>query len=428
MTDRHELLAAFLDDALTESQADELRNWVESDPANLAWFSENVAREELLRDVIVSKESLAEATRPERGPSLVRPSPVQLITTCAIGVCLVGAVLWALIPNAGRSISLTLVRANGKVTVLDAENQRRRLNVGESIPKGNTLVTGDGSRATFADENLGTIALVGASQMSVTESSSNSLRIDHGVMLASIAAQPRHRPFTIRTPSAEATVLGTSFAINADPDQTVLQVNRGNVRFRRLSDSRSLDVNPDQIVRAEASDVHELQAARVVNAPAEWNAAPGISDNARWLGRWSTEHVLTASPRTVFVKEQEIEEEHFHAGISNVYPGFVKLTDESVISVRYRIDRPINLGVFVSTHASSWDFTGNFQAYIEHLKAPPDTAGWRTMAIPIRSFTALAHSGLAFRSGCEVSTIYVTSYAEDVGLEISELRVHLPTE
>ena len=314
------------------------------------------------------------------------------------------------------------------MTVLDASNQARSLNVGEPIPKGNTVVTGDGSRATFADESLGTIALVGASQMSVTESSSNSLRIDHGVMLASIAAQPRDQPLTIRTPSAEATVLGTSFAINADPDQTVLQVNRGNVRFRRLSDSRSLDVNPNQIVRAAASDVHEPQAARVASAPAEWNAAPGFSDNARWLGRWNTERVLTASPRTVFVKEQEIDEEHFHAGITNVYPGFVKLTDESVISVRYRINRPINLGVFVSTHASSWDFTGNFQAYIKHLKSPPDTAGWRTIALPIRSFSPLAHSGLAFRSGCEISTINVTSFGEDVGLEISELRVHLTTE
>ena len=53
----------------------------------------------------------------------------------------------------------------------------------------------------------------------------------------------------------------------------------------------------------------------------------------------------------------------------NCYPGLVVLSDSSVLKIRYRLDEPINLGLFIATHMPSWDFSGNFRAYIENANA-----------------------------------------------------------
>ena len=430
MTDLDELLTRYLDDALTEAQAGELQSRLRSNPTELSAFLESIAREEQLRTTVVSTETLAQSTMSVHAPmhpNTMRRS-IQMLAGGVICACLLGFLVYSMNPESGEGLALTLAGASGPVTVIGGDSQRWTMKVGQQIPVERSVVTRDGTRATFKSDKLGTISLVGNSRISVSDSSRNSISVNHGVIIASITSQADRRPLKIQTSSAEATVLGTSLAINAFGQQTIMQVNRGSVRFRRLSDDQALDVKQEEVVRTSVGNAQELKVAPISKPPAEWKADQNFAEAERWLGKWNDEHLLKAIPRTVFVKEQEAEEIHFHAGVTNVYPGFVELTHESMVLVRYRISRPINLGVFISTHASSWDFTGNFQAYVEHLKAPPDTDGWRTVALPIRLFTPLSHSGLPFRSGCEISTIYVTSYGQDVGLEIAELRISTSTD
>ena len=96
------------------------------------------------------------------------------------------------------------------------------------------------------------------------------------------------------------------------------------------------------------------------------------------MGEWRAPEILVAVPRTVFVTESGEHEDHFHAGASGDFPGLVTLRNDSAVRVRYRIQRPLNLGLFISTHTEGGEFSGNFQAYVEHRKTPADAEGWRT--------------------------------------------------
>lgn len=66
-----------------------------------------------------------------------------------------------------------------------------------------------------------------------------------GQLRADVSPQPNGAPAVIRTPHAEATVMGTSLIIHVDPGvaaSTRLDVENGKVRLTRLSDRAGVDV------------------------------------------------------------------------------------------------------------------------------------------------------------------------------------------
>ena len=211
--------------------------------------------------------------------------------------------------------------------------------------------------------------------------------------------------------------------MNAANAETFLRVNSGTVELHRLADEQSLKVSEHEQARATGDATQPMRPEVVRPLPTTWIANPASSQVANWTGNWTNRKFLTAVPRTVYIRETDVREDHFHAGATNGFPGLVTLDKNSAVRVRYRTQRPLNVGLFVVTHTESWTFSGNFQAYIQQRLTPPDKNGWRTATIPLTSFIPIQGSSHSFTPGCVASTLFVTTYAADVDLIVAELEV-----
>ncbi len=68
------------------------------------------------------------------------------------------------------------------------------------------------------------------------------IQFSRGTLSVTVTRQPAGRPMTIRTPHAEATVLGTQLSVIVTADSTRLEVREGKVRLTR-TDNASIDVS-----------------------------------------------------------------------------------------------------------------------------------------------------------------------------------------
>ena len=424
MNRHEELISLYLDDSLTETEANELRMWLRADDDNIQKFVLATARNEQLRDAVVAAETLARAESLQRtSPRRVRRSarPLSVVKWVMV-TSLVALVVWIGFSPPPSAFLLTLVEASGPVALRADGELLRHLEKGQTVSAGTLTVNGDGARAKFASENGTTISLSGASELTLPGGDGDVLNLRRGALVATTSRLAGVHPLIVRTSTAEATVLGTSFAISSSGDETLMQVRYGTVQFRRLSDNHAMTVSENEEIRVAADDFQPLYSEPIGTLPLYWRATSKNASGVSWLGVWNDAGVLAAAPRGVFLKQTETSEVHFHAGVINAFPGLVTLKANSSIRIRYRIERPLNLGIFISTHAPSWDFTGNFEAYIEHLKVPADEEGWRTTSVPMGSFFPLGQH-MPFQPGCVVGALYSTSYSEDVGLEVAEFEV-----
>ena len=122
------------------------------------------------------------------------------------------------------------------------------------------------------------------------------------------------------------------------------------MHFRRLEDDRVVTVSGGSQALVSKRDARPLVSEPVADVSLAWKAEPGERPGLSWFGVWTNGGALKAVPRTIYLKQVGVKEAHFHAGASNIFPGLVELQSESAIRVRYRIQRPLNLGIFVSTH------------------------------------------------------------------------------
>jgi hypothetical protein len=116
----------------------------------------------------------------------------------------------------------------------------------------------------------------------------------------------------LRTPQAEARVIGTRFTLTVNSNATRLDVTEGRVRFTRLSDSSSVRVDADNFAVAASNYVLAAQPlpgkvlreiwldlpgdnvldlrnhARFPDAPSERDFPPGFETNTNWPGAYGT--------------------------------------------------------------------------------------------------------------------------------------------
>jgi hypothetical protein len=92
------------------------------------------------------------------------------------------------------------------------------------------------------------------------------VRVEQGVVAASVAKQPEGKPMRFVSALAEATVLGTELSFQAAPDATWLEVQHGNVQLTRLTDQQSVQVASEQFAVA-GKDI-EMAVRTVSKGPA----------------------------------------------------------------------------------------------------------------------------------------------------------------
>lgn len=149
---------------------------------------------------------------------------------------------------------------HGEVLRIDPVTGRESVIViGDRIPPGTKLIAREGSGASFdfhggkgseVDVFSNSIVAVGDE----ANPTANLLRIYAGAFQAGVEKQSERNPLTIVTPNARATVLGTNFL--ATPDE--LEVDRGKVRYERLSDGVEVDVPGGSRVAVEDMELTRL--------------------------------------------------------------------------------------------------------------------------------------------------------------------------
>jgi hypothetical protein len=115
---------------------------------------------------------------------------------------------------------------------------------GTRLEAGDLLRTPEGVTATisFAPERTGITVLPATTLKLVALSGGKRFDIGQGKVEASVARQRPFHPMTLRTPQAEARVLGTRFTLSVTSNATRLDVYEGKVRFTRKSDSMAVRV------------------------------------------------------------------------------------------------------------------------------------------------------------------------------------------
>ncbi|MCA9054911.1 MAG: FecR domain-containing protein [Planctomycetaceae bacterium] len=420
-----QLIANYLDDCLVEEEAAELQAWLKSEAAHRREFAAALARDEQLRVLVqAQRPSPAQETAPGVHPAVPphsRRSP--RITRWMLTAILLVALGWLVLPNENNASVVTYEGGGRAVSLHTLDGRASGLQAGATFTTGTLQVDGEGTRANFSYADGSRVLVAGGAELAFELGEGRQLLLHHGTLAADVSPEATVLPLVLRTPTAEAIGRGTSFIVDARGTDTLLRVNTGSVRVRRLADDQTLLVAQNQQVHTEQNSDTPLQAETVKPAPTSWKASPKTAGNVQSIGEWKAGEVLKAQGRDIFRPALATHETHFHAGAHNDFPGLVTLNDNSAIRIRFRLNRRTNVGVFLSTHSPTWNFTGNFQAYIDIHKSPADADGWRTATLPIGAFHPLHKSGPTFQAGCVAATLYATTYADDVGLEVSQLEV-----
>lgn len=417
-----ELISKFLDDDLCESEIAEFEAWLIADKDNLQQFVDTVARDEQLRRMVSVAKSptIQQHQQPAREKSRPRIPQVAKWMTVA---CLVLVTTWFVLPSQNNASVVTFEGSSGPVSLRTLKGGQSGLQSGETFTVGTLQIGGEGTRAKFSYDDGSRLSIAGGAEIEFAHDHGKKLVLQRGTMQAKISPQPKKSPLIVLTPTAEAIVKGTAFVVDSSDSETLLQVDEGTLQIRRLADDQTLMLAQNEEVIAQRDAVDPLESRPVKPLPTTWKATPKLAGNVNWKGNWSDDGILKAEATEIFRKDIRAKENHYHAGVHDDFPGLFRLEENSAIRIRYRINTPLNVGLFLSTHSKTWNFTGNFQAYIVQDLTPPDENGWRTATVPLTSFNPTQRTGFKFQPGTVAATIFATTYASDVGLEVAELEV-----
>ena len=145
----------------------------------------------------------------------------------------------------------TVTLADGAATLL-AGTSRSPVKAGTELRAGDALETAAGATLSFRYPD-GTLIEAQPETLIADASdarSGKSLRLSKGSIAAQVATQPAAAPFSIQTPQATVTVIGTVLSLSVTPSATRLEVREGRVRLARKSDNKTADVGAGQFAVA----------------------------------------------------------------------------------------------------------------------------------------------------------------------------------
>lgn len=422
MSRGEEFIEKFLDDALTESEIAEFETWLQAEEDNMLKFVTAVARDEQLRRLVSATKSTTIQQSNQQSTKKTRTRRRQIGKWMTVA-SLVVAMTWFVLPRQNDASIVTFEGSSGPVSLRTIEGAQSGLQSGETFTVGTLQIGGEGTRAKFTYDDGSRLSIAGGAEIEFAHDRGKKLVLQRGTMQANISPQPKKRPLIVLTPTAEAIVKGTTFVVDSGETETLLHVDQGTLQIRRLADDQTVLLAQNEEVVAQRETAEPLESRPVKPLPTTWKVTPTLAGNVKWKGNWSDDGILKASATEIYRKDINAKENHYHAGVHDDFPGLFRLEENSAVRIRYRINTPLNIGLFISTHSTTWNFTGNFQAYIAEELTPPDEDGWRTATVPMKSFYPMQRTGLKFQPGTVAAAIFATTYGSDIGLEVAELEV-----
>lgn len=381
-----------------------------------------------LRDIaeqVVAMGDFARLVAAQRAPQPTVAATANhswLALAASIVVLMASARLWM---GGEAAPVLTVVEASGAVAWSEGGEWRAEVRVGEALAAGTLETIGEMASAQlrFPDGTL--LSLTGDSELSFSDDEQKRLVLRRGSLAAQVQPQPDGQPMLVRTPSAEAEVIGTAFNLAARPEDTLLKVDEGMVKLKRLADGRAIEVPAKSSALASLDSASQFQSVATPEPLTRWSfdftttAAPrdwrGVSDGAK----------MTASPYVASRTASGGIVTHFGISVRAAQlqpPVALVASDTSVIRYRLKQDEPAPLQVMLLTAKPSGGFGGNFEARINADELQPDRDGWCDVAIPIGAFRPLAPKH-ASPIGHILTSVLLSSFQKDTKLTVSHFAL-----
>jgi ferric-dicitrate binding protein FerR (iron transport regulator) len=366
-----------------------------------------------------------------------------MILTIVLGTCAAGWLMtvgWFAVDDGGEHriqigpTIASLEMSQGRVSFRSDRGESLTLNGrGQALTAGTMLLEGETSAAQwrFLDGTL--ITASGDAEISFDDDGQKILRSRHGMLTAEVQPQPANAPLIVETPTARVEVLGTVFTLEAEPEQTRINVAEGRVRLKRLVDGEIVEVPGEHSCVASLDARGKLQP-EVPDKPAiGWQHRFAEPPPDRWKGKWrAPAGGLPARVRAVACLVGRKHEADFapivHYGITARRVDGISLgalPPDGVLRIRFRTERPTALQIMLGLHRADGGFGGNFEAKLPRDAGTPQADGWNELVVPLADFRPIVPRWLDMPPAARPNLILITTYGEDAGLEVAELAIEV---
>jgi ferric-dicitrate binding protein FerR (iron transport regulator) len=427
------LIQRYLDGQLAPDEVAALEARLRDDPA-LRDELRTIAEQAMAFADFARRESgapFSPVQRTENTPGHGRqPKPIRFTwLALAASIAVLAASAWFFMASQPATV-LTLLESTGTVAMSDGSP----ILIGAHLPAGTIETVGEASTAQFRFLDGSIISLQGQTVLTFSDDGQKVLSLSRGTISAQVKPQPEGRPMIVRTPSAVAEVVGTTFDLTARTEDTLLKVNEGLVKLKRLADGSQIDVSAKRSAVASLDDGAKLNAADTPEPLTHWSFDFTTTTPPRdWRG-YAKDGVMVASPYVAKKHDDGRVTTHFGISIRTAMlsqPLRLMATEKSVLRFRVRQDRPGGLQVMLVTNRPQGGFGGNFECEIPASELVPSPDGWCDLEIPMERFRVVAPASAIRENrqepvGKVLTSVIVNSFREDRQLVMQRFELHSP--
>ena len=426
------LALKYIDGALTVAELARLNERLRADALARERLNQIATHATALADLARMQPHKSPTRLPKQGPFSYSRS--EWLKVAVAVLVLTAGISYYLVSRQGESV--ILVQCVGGANWNGAQGEvRSGLVAGMRLSDGTLELDGEASSAQirFMDGTL--ITLGGGTELKFASDGQKLLHLKSGSLTATVAPQPNSKPMRIRTTLAEIEVLGTVLELTVKPDQTLLNVEKGLVRLRRLADGREIQVAANSAASVSLDTGADLRVSMQDDTAPKWRRVFEVPPDENWKGQWrpaddkspgrlgAVPYIAANKPDGGIITHNGIAARTFSKSAGQ--PAILA-SESCVMQLRWRTAMPSAIQVMLLTQKPSGGFGGNFESSILSSQFPLGADGWYRAQLPLKDFRAVTPQAGTHPAGAKVMTVLVSSYAADVHLEIAEIGISEP--
>jgi ferric-dicitrate binding protein FerR (iron transport regulator) len=421
-----ELFLRYWDNSLTSAEAAELDRWLADDPAMRDQFNELVMQTVAICECHAVSRPGSASVGGARAWSRRQVIGWSGLAAGVVASAVLGLRQWGGEPAPRPVNRATLASASGAVRVGVGAGAGEPARSGQDLLPGETITTeGPNSSARLNLPDGSVIVLVGDTAMTVS-GRGRGLVLDRGTATADIRYQESHaEPVSLATayltlPRLSGVVMTLGQVLKASE----VEVHQGRVTVATPSGERLADVMRGEVLTVGADGDHHKKLIPTTPDEFAWDLSRPLPDGWHVGRRESTTEGPVVRPEFWF--------DPFHQAVMSQIRsnhqwahGFFQLHPESVVRVRYRVERPgpSQLCFCVRSAKVGSSETGMMECNEAFVNARPRE--WRWLEIRAADMFDNPHAPKFGPPWIGFLVIFNT-YREDLGLSIAEFQVTRP--